>query len=212
MVFTRLVSCASALALGAVLGLTLGLALGSGAAVAQTAKAQPAPAAAPVVAPAAPAAAAPEQADAPPPYRTEILTIDSWTVTCQDYLVPKPRRICGGQLRVVRQGTQQVIMALNVSADEANHPRAVLTTPTGVSVAKGIDLVVGAAAARKLAYETCDASQCTANFALDEKLTKELQAASNVDVTLTAINGSTIKVGFGVKGFDKALVTMGFKP
>ena len=187
-----------------------GLVSGTAAAVAQAAK--PA-AAAPVPAPAPAPAPAAEQAEAPPaPYRTEILNIESWTVTCQDYLLPKPHRNCGGQLRIVRQGTAQVIMALNVNADETGRPKGVLTTPTGVLISKGVDLGVGSAPPRKLAYETCDANQCTALVPFDEKLAKELQAAANVDVTITAINGSAIKVGFGVKGFDKVLAALGMKP
>lgn len=214
MQFLRPVSVFSVLAFGAILALTGTVAAAQTAKVPAPAAAAPAPAAA---APAAAAQAAPapaaEQAEAPPqPYRTEILNIESWTVTCQDFLLPKPRRICGGQLRVVRQGTAQVIMALNIGYDEASHLKATMTTPTGVNVAKGIDFIVGAAPAHKLTYETCDASQCTANFALDDKLSKELQAASAVDVVLTAPNGSTIKVNFGVKGFDKALAAMAVKP
>ena len=177
------------------------------AAKAPAAPATPAPAAAPAPAPAAEPAEAPPQA-----WRTEILNIEAWTVTCQDFLLPKPNRLCAAQLRVVRQGTAQVIMALNVSLDEAGRPKGLLTTPTGVLVSKGVDLAVAAAPPRKLAYEACDASQCTAAIVFDERLAKELQAAANVDVTLTAVNGSAIKVGFGVKGFDKALAALGAKP
>ena len=170
--------------------------------------------AAPVAAPSAPAPApAAEQAEAPPqPWRTEILNIEAWTVTCQDFLLPKAHRLCAAQLRVVRQGTAQVIMALNVSLDEAGRPKGLLTTPTGVLIGKGVDLAVAAAPPRKLAYEACDTSQCTAVIVFDEKLAKELQAAANVDVTLTAVNGSAIKVGFGVKGFDRALAALAAKP
>ena len=149
--------------------------------------------------------------EAPAPYRTEILTIESWTVTCQDFLVPKQKRVCAATLRVVRQGTQQVIMALNVGSDDSGRPIGMLTTPTGVIIGKGVELAVGPTP-RKLAFETCDTAQCTANISFDEKLSRDLQAASAVDVTLTTINGNSIKVNFGVKGFDKALAAMGMKP
>lgn len=182
------------------------------------AAATPAPAPTPAPPPAAgqPPAAQPAAAgeapapEAPAPYRTEILSIESWTVTCQEFLLPKQKRLCAASLRVVRQGTQQVIMALNVGSDENGRPIGMLTTPTGVIIAKGVDLGVGGTP-RKLAFETCDNAQCTANIGFDEKLSRDLQAATSVDVTLTAINGSSIKVNFGVKGFDKALAAMGMK-
>ena len=187
------------------------------------AKRPPAPALAappPVVAPAPAAQAAPAPAAlpaataeaAPTPYRTEILNINSWVVTCQDFTQPKQRRVCVAQLRVVRQGTAQVIIALTLAQDETNGFRAILTTPTGVSIPPGVELAIAGAAPRKFAYDSCDTSQCAATGPLDEKLVKDLAAATNVDVTLTANTGNSVKVGFAVAGFDKAYAAFLGKP
>lgn len=189
-------------------------------AVAQTTQPPKRPAAAAPVAPVAPVQPAPaaepapvaEPAAAPSPYRTEILNIEAWVVTCQDFAQPKPRRNCTAQLRIARQGTTQIIMALTLVPDESGHHKAILTTPTGISVAPGVELAMAGIPARKLAFETCDASQCTAVAALDDKLIKDLTGAANVDVILTANTGSVVKVGFLVKGFDKAYAAMLAKP
>ena len=119
--------------------------------------------------------------------------------------------MCAAQLRIIRQGSTQVIVVLNVLVDEAGHPHLTVTTPTGVSIAKGVEMVVAGGLAHKLAFDTCDANQCTASTPLDDKLAKDLQTGASADVTITAINGAAVKVGFAVKGFDKALPAMGIK-
>lgn len=195
----------SAIVLGALLGLA---ALDAGMAQQQRpaqprrggAQAQPAPA------PAPPAAAQPG-AEAPPPpqpFRTEILNFDSWSVTCQEFRDPKPRKVCQAQMQVVRQGTQQVVLSLAVVADDKGVWRALVSTPTGVAIQPGVDVAVQGAAGRKAQYETCEPQRCIAALALDEKTVKDFAAAQQVEATVVTNAGQAIKLTFPMKGFDKA--------
>lgn len=167
----------------------------AGGAQAQPAPAQPAP------------AAQQPAADAPPPpqpWRTEILAFDAWSVTCQEFREPKPRKVCQAQMQVVRQGTQQIVLSLAVLADDKGVWRAAIGTPTGVAIQPGVDVAVQGAAARKAVYETCEPQRCLAALVLDEKTVKDFAAAPQLEATVVTNVGQAVKLTFPMKGFDKA--------
>jgi invasion protein IalB len=148
--------------------------------------------------PTAPAASTPQ------PWRTEIVVFDNWTVTCQDFREPKPRKICSGQMQVIRQGTQQVVLSLAIAPDDKGAMRALIATPTGIAIQPGVDFVTPGQPARKAAYETCEPSRCLATLAIDEKLAKELSAAQEIEASVVTNAGQSVKLSFPMKGFDKA--------
>lgn len=201
----------SAVALGAALA---ALALDAG--VAQQRPAQPrAGGAQAQPAPAQPAPAAPQPAaEAPPPpqpWRTEILNFDAWSVTCQEFREPKPRKVCQAQMQVVRQGTQQIVLSLVVLADDKGVWRAAIGTPTGVAIQPGVDVAAQGAAARKAIYETCEPQRCVAALVLDEKTVKDFAAAPQVEATVVTNTGQAVKLTFPMKGFDKAWAALAGK-
>ena len=165
----------------------------AGAAQAQTAPA-PAPAAAP---------AAPQQ-----PTRTEVLNFDNWSVTCQEFGDPQPRRNCAATLSVQQQGTTNIVLAWNVTAPDKTRLISVMQLPTGVMIAPGIDVSVGKAAARKFGYARCDQQRCEAVVTLDEAMVRDTAAAEAAQVVMQSSNGQTITFSFPMKGFDKALAAL----
>jgi invasion protein IalB len=166
------------------------------------APAQPAPAQPAQPAPASPPAA--EASPPPQPWRTEILNFDAWSVTCQEFREPRPRKVCQAQMQVVRQGTQQIVLSLAVLADDKGVWRAAIGTPTGVAIQPGVDVAVTGAAARKAIYETCEPTRCVAALALDDKTVKDFAAAPQLEATVVTNVGQAVKLTFPMKGFDKA--------
>jgi invasion protein IalB len=117
----------------------------------RTAPARPAPQAqAAPPAPAAVAPAAPAQPAAPQPIRTEIVVHDGWTATCRDFADKK--RTCTATLQVVQQQNNQVIFNWILGKNADNKLLSVLQTPTGVSIAPGVEVKLARGNPRKAAY------------------------------------------------------------
>jgi invasion protein IalB len=163
----------------------------------------------------APAAAGAEGAGAsvqaaptppPQPVRTETLVFDNWTVTCREFAPGGPAKSCQAVLQVVQQqegGSAQVLLAFILSREGQGPVGATLQTPTGVVIAPGVEMTLGKAAARKLAYTACEA-RCAAVFAFDEGMAKDVAAAESAQAAIAATNGKTIRFTFPVAGFDRA--------
>jgi invasion protein IalB len=161
---------------------------------AQQAPAQPAPAQPPA-----------QQAPAPrQPFRTEIVRFDNWAVTCLEYAEGVPKKTCAAQVQVQQSGTTQIILVWTVSVNESKQFVSVLQTPTGISIGAGVELQPEKAGKRKLNYESCEASRCTATLTMDAALLREVTAAGSAQVVIYALNGQSVTFSFPIKGFDKA--------
>jgi invasion protein IalB len=190
----------------AVVAMTAGAALDAdGIVLAQNRQPPPRPAPAPQH-PATPPAPETKQA-APParvPFRTEIMRFDHWTVTCNEFAEGPKKRRCTAQLQVTQEKSNKVLLAWTVGLDNENRPVSLIQTPTGVSIAPGVELHLGKAAARKMPFVSCEPSRCTASIAVDNGLVRDMSAAESADVVIYAPNGSGVKFNFPLAGFDKA--------
>ena len=146
-----------------------------------------------------------QQAPAPrQPFRTEIVRFDNWAVTCLEYAEGVPKKTCAAQVQVQQSGTTQIILVWTVSVNESMQFVSVLQTPTGVAIGAGVELQPEKAGKRKLSYESCEASRCTANLTMDAALLREVTAAGTAQVVIYALNGQSVTFSFPIKGFDKA--------
>lgn len=188
------------------LAFVAGAAFAAGGALAQPKPAAKAPAAAP-----AHGEATKPAAGAPQPWRTEILSFESWTTTCQEFREPKPQKLCTARTQIVREGTQDQVLTVVVGADEKGQMRAMFATPTGVAIAPGVDVIVAGAPPRKASFESCDQARCLAGLAADEKFVKDLAGATQVEVAVVTSTGLPVKITFSSKGFDKAWAQLSAK-
>ena len=157
-----------------------------------------------------PAAPQAQQPPAPPqqPSRTELLNFDNWTVTCQEFGEPAQRRSCYATLQVTQQGTANVVLAWLIAAPEKTRLVSTLHLPTGVFIAPGVDLKLGAAPIRKLPYSKCEPQRCEANLAVEEAVFREASAAETGTAAIQGSGGQTINISFPMKGFDKAMAAL----
>ncbi len=166
---------------------------------------QPAPQAQPGAQAQPPQQGQPAQSPPPPtPTRTEIVRFDHWTVTCAEFAEGPRKRVCSAQLQVTQQNTTNVVLAWTIGLNPENQPVNVINTPTGVSIAPGVELRLGKAAVRKLPFVSCEQQRCTATMPLDSTLVRDINAVQTADVVVYAPNGSGVKFNFPLKGFDKA--------
>ena len=202
----------------------LGLALAFAPAAAQQRPATPAPAATakPPGTPAQPSAPAqtvqgqppagspagsPPAAPPPPqPVRTEIIPFDNWTVTCREFA--DKRRLCSAVLQVVQQQNSQVVFVWVLGRNGDGKLMSVLQTPTGVTLAPGVDVKLARGANRKATYVNCEASRCEATLDLDDAFIRDATASETVEATLFGTNGQGAKFALPFKGFDKAVAAV----
>lgn len=171
---------------------------------------KPAPAgrqpAAPAPAP-LPAPAAPTPPEVPATVvRTEILPFDNWTVTCRDFASGGPARSCQMSLELVQQqqgGASQPLLNWTLRMPVAGRAPATLITPTGVQIAPGVEVRLGKAGARSIAYTACDA-RCSASFTFDEAWAKEADGADTAEVVIVSAAGKPVHVTVPLAGFGKA--------
>lgn len=150
--------------------------------------AQPAPAAAPM----------------PVPSRTEIQTFDNWRLTCNDY-AETGKRVCVGQLQAVKRETKQPLFSWVIGRNSEGIPESTMVTPTGVAIARGIDLKLGQAPVRRLYFATCEPSHCTAQVGLDAALRREMTSAETAEVIVYGSTGNNMRLELPLRGVDKIL-------
>ena len=152
----------------------------------------------------------PAQTQAPPPppvpQRTEILRFDNWTVTCLFFVEGPKKHSCSARLQVQVQqsGSTQTLMAWTVFPNESNQFVTDLQTPTGVSIAPGVQVEFDKKAKRTLPFESCDTGHCTAVSTMDNAFIHDVSTAQAAEVAIHAQNGQTIQFNIPLKGFDKA--------
>lgn len=148
-----------------------------------------------------------EQQAPPRPVRTETFNFDNWTVSCAEFEAPQPRR-CAATLRVVQEQSKQVIFAWTISVAGDKKLTGALVTPTGVQILPGIDLTLGKAKPRKVAYTSCTPQQCAGILPVDEAIVRDAGQSDNAEATIQMVDGRSIKFTFPVKGIDKAVAQL----
>ena len=166
------------------------------------------PAAAPAPAqPGAGGGATPAAPTPPPPQpiRTEITVHDNWTVTCREFADKK--RTCSGLLQVQAQNNQ-VVFAWIVGKNNDGKIMSVLQTPTGISIAPGVEVKPAKGPVRKGVYVNCETSRCEATLDMDDAFTRDVSGSEQVEASLFSNTGQGVKFTLPFRGFDKALAAV----
>jgi invasion protein IalB len=151
-----------------------------------------------------PAPQAESEPQAPRPVRTEILNFDNWTLTCVEYAEARGKQTCAATLQMVQAKSRQVLLAWTAGLGGDGRPVLTIQAPTGILIAPGVEVTLGKAKPRRIAFASCDTGHCTASAPLDEALVRELSAADVAEVDIQAMNGNNVQFKLPIKGFDKA--------
>lgn len=141
------------------------------------------------------------------PVRTETRNFDSWSVSCAEFENPATTR-CAATLQVVPQDSKQVVFAWTIAVGDDKKLVSSLITPTGVQLMPGIELKLGKANARKVAYTSCTPRQCAGAIQVDELLVKDATQAGAAEAAIQMVDGRTIRFNFPVKGLDAAVAQL----
>ena len=143
------------------------------------------------------------------PRRTEVITYDSWSVTCTDTVEKFTKKVCRGVLQVVGQNPRGVVFVWIIGRDTKGVLRTVLQTPTGVQIPKGVGIKLGDQPAKTIAYTSCIPQQCEADVELDAAaMKKEAAISSDAVATIYARDGRGVNFKFSIKGIDNVLASV----
>ena len=148
----------------------------------------------------------PSQPAQPQPVRTEIVPHENWTVTCREFA--DKRRACSAVLQVVQQQNNQVLFVWVLGKSNEGKLVGVLQTPTGVTLAPGVEVKLSRGGSRKATFVNCDASRCEATLDLDDAFIREASGSENADATIFSNAGQGVKFTLPLKGFDKAIAAV----
>lgn len=168
------------------------------------------------------AEAKPGAAGAPPVSKhVESVNFDHWVVTCQD---AGGKKVCSANLRILGAGGKQVIANWQIGFDKDNRLVSVVQVPTGlaakskdgkvssgISMKNGLEMKLGAGAARRLPYVACTSQFCEAATPVDDAFAKEAAAAAKTSVTVYVADGTAVPLDFESKGLDKAIAAVAAK-
>jgi len=159
-------------------------------------------------APGAAAQATPAPAQPTGPVKTETTNFEGWVLTCQEAPpaagAKTGKKACWGILRVTDAQSKRVVVVWKIGRDGKDVPTIAITTPTGILVRDGVDLVIGQNT-RKLAYQWCSTSECEASLAYDQALANDLSAAKEATVAFRLQDGRQVNVKVAIGGVDKVL-------
>jgi invasion protein IalB len=160
------------------------------------------------------ATTAPQQATAPAappsvPRRTETVNYDSWTVSCTEPLDKSVKKACSGVLEAIEEKQKRVVFAWIIARDTHGVLRSVMQTPTGVLIAKGVELKLGKAPARTVPYTACEPQRCQASIAMDDALVKDSIASPEATATIYLVDGRSVNFKMPIKGIDKVYASIG---
>lgn len=155
-----------------------------------------------------PAQSAPAPSAPAGPVKTETTNFEGWVLTCQEGPpaagAKTGKKACWGLLRVTDAQSKRVVVVWKIGRDGKDVPTIAITTPTGVLVRDGVDLMLGQNS-RKLAYQWCNANECEASLAYDQALANELSAAKEATIAFRLQDGRQLNVKVAVSGADKVL-------
>jgi len=137
----------------------------------------------------------------------ETVVYDAWTLTCRDPGEKGAKKACSAEMRVAEKDKQMVVLAWLIGRDQQGVLRTVLQTPTGVQIAKGVELKL-ANKTVTVPYVNCDAQRCESSIEIDDEFQREAEAAGTVTATITSSDGRGVSFNFAIKGIDKVLSAM----
>lgn len=141
--------------------------------------------------------------------KTVIVVADNWTITCTETDQPNAKERCSAELKIVQteDKTSRVVFTWVLGAQDGKL-LSVLSTPTGVLIAPGLQLKVGDKEIAKVGYTLCQPDRCQAIVPMDDTVIAALRDAVTSEVSIFATNGNGLKFNVNMKGFDKALAAV----
>ncbi len=131
-------------------------------------------------------------------------TYGNWQLRCRAGAAAD-KKSCVGVLEVIDTKKHQLILGWLMGLNGKGGITSTFQTPTGVLVARGVDLQLGKSAVRHLDYSACGASGCEASLVMDDSAIADAEAADQAKITLYAADGKAVNLGIPIKGVDKVV-------
>jgi len=123
-----------------------------------------------------------------------------WKLRCQKDAPDK----CIGIVNVANKN-KQLVMVWMVGLARTGGLGMTIETPTGVTLAPGLDFTLDANAVHHMSFGACGPNACQARMLLDSATLDEMRKAAKASVSFALANGRKVTYTVPVRGTDKML-------
>lgn len=136
--------------------------------------------------------------------RTEIRTIEAWTVTC-NFGADGARTGCSAVLRVTQRDTNRVVLVWTLARANDGRLFARIDTLPGVLITPGVELKFTSGAPRRLPYVACQPSGCVAEGPMDDAFIRQATASTSIETVVQGADGRAYNFTFAPTGINQAI-------
>ena len=108
-----------------------------------------------------------------------------------------------------KDGSRAMLNLTVVKLPQATQPVMVLTVPLGIFLPRGLSMSVDGAKPSRIQIQICSTSGCQSQFEIPDTVLKSFKGGLKGTVTMYDPSGKEVKVPFSLKGFTKALASLG---
>ena len=108
-----------------------------------------------------------------------------------------------------KDGSRGILHLTVIKIPQATRPIMVITVPLGIFLPRGLSMSIDGAKPARIPVQVCSTNGCQSQFEMPEELLGSFRAGLEGTVTMFDPSGKDVKVPFSLKGFTKALGSLG---
>ena len=137
-----------------------------------------------------------------------VATFGDWAKACETS--ESGRKECLVFLEIKTQdGSRGMLNLTVIKVPEATLPIMVVTVPLGIYLPRGLAMSVDGAKPSRIPIQVCSTSGCQSQFQMPEAILNSFKAGLEGSLQMFDPSGKEVKVPFSLKGFTKALASLG---
>jgi invasion protein IalB len=108
-----------------------------------------------------------------------------------------------------QDGSRGILHMTVIKIPEANNPIMVITVPLGIFLPRGLALSIDGAKPTRIQVQVCSTNGCQSQFQMPDAVLGSFKAGLEGTMQMFDPSGKEVKVPFSLKGFTKALASLG---
>lgn len=137
-----------------------------------------------------------------------VATFGAWTKTCETG--GSGRKECFVFLNIkTKDGSRGMLNLTVIKVPQTTKPVMVVTVPLGIFLPRGLSMSIDGAKPSRIQIQICSTSGCQSQFEIPDAVLHAFKGGLKGTVTMYDPSGEEVKVPFSLRGFTKALASLG---
>jgi len=108
-----------------------------------------------------------------------------------------------------QDGSRGILHMTIIKVPEADNPIMVVTVPLGIFLPRGLALSIDGAKPTRIQVQVCSTNGCQSQFQMPAEILNAFKGGLKGTMQMFDPSGKEVKVPFSLKGFTKALASLG---